>query len=87
MNRRATVSRPNGVTIETQEMGRVTEHDTLQCVHCGKHWQFKPGSGNISGHCYRCNGPICGPKCKECYPQEQQREDMRKGIWVPSGAR
>lgn len=87
MNTRATVPGPNGTTIETQEMGRVIECDTLQCVHCGMHWQHKPKSGKIRGYCYRCQGPICGSKCQACYPQEKQLEDMDKGIWVPPGAR
>lgn len=87
MNTRATVVRPNGHTTETHEMGKVIECDTLQCVHCGMHWQHKPGSGKVRGYCTRCCGPICGPKCQECYPQEEQYADMCKGIWVPPGAR
>lgn len=86
MNRRATIARPNGTTIETQEMGRVIECDTLQCVHCGRHWQHKVGDKG-RGFCFACQGPICGAKCQTCYPAAQQREDMVKGIWVPPGAR
>ncbi len=60
---------------------------TLQCVHCGGHWQCKIGSGNVRGFCYKCKGPICGPKCQKCVPLERQFENTHKGrpkLWLPS---
>jgi len=52
---------------------------TLQCVHCGRHFPLSPGSGRIRGFCQRCNGPICGPGCAECVPQERQLENVEAG--------
>jgi hypothetical protein len=57
----------------------ILEAGTLQCVHCGAHWQIRPGSGKIRGFCSRCNGPVCGPKCAECVPAELQLDNMEKG--------
>ena len=59
------------------------EADTLKCVHCGMHFRAQPGSGKIRGICFNCNGPICGPKCKECVPEERQLEIM-EGTRDPS---
>lgn len=59
--------------------GPVLEAGTVQCVHCGRHWIRRPGSGIIRGWCMRCNGPICGPQCEECVPQEQQIENIEQG--------
>lgn len=53
---------------------------TTQCVHCGKHFEMKPGSGKMRGFCMRCNGYICGPECAECIPQEQMIENIEKGL-------
>lgn len=33
---------------------------TLQCVHCGKHWIPIRGSGIKRGFCQKCMGPLCG---------------------------
>lgn len=49
---------------------------TLQCVHCGKHWVCQPHSGNVRGYCRNCMGPICGPDCVDCVPQEAMLEIM-----------
>lgn len=54
------------------------EVKTLQCVHCGGHWIPRPGSGMVRGFCTRCNGPICGPGCAECVPEEQMLENIEK---------
>lgn len=44
---------------------------TLQCVHCGQHWQVIPGSGRKRGWCFYCNGPTCGlPNCRYHVPYE-----------------
>ena len=68
-------------TIYVGEQGsdKVTSLPTLQCVHCGGHWQCRPGSGNVRGYCWRCNGPVCGPACAECVPVEQRLEQMEAG--------
>lgn len=74
----------------------IVEADTLQCVHCGRHWKMKPGSGNVRGFCFNCNGPVCGPKCAECVPASQMYDNLAAGrpanhrpvtgpvkIWLP----
>lgn len=73
------VLKPHGHIIVTGEGGDV-HSDTLQCVHCGGHWKVEPGSGKLRGYCYNCSGPICGPKCIECVPQEVMLEAMEKGV-------
>ena len=40
--------------------------ETRQCVHCGRHWQYIPGSRKLRGFCTKCMGPTCG--CKQCDP-------------------
>lgn len=55
------------------------ETKTLQCVHCGGHWIPLPGSGRVRGFCQRCMGPVCGPGCAECIPEEQMLENIEKG--------
>lgn len=52
---------------------------TVQCVHCGGHFAPRPGSGQVRGFCTRCNGPVCGPGCRECVPYRQQLENMEAG--------
>lgn len=34
--------------------------NTLQCCHCGANWVIRPGSGEIRGHCLKCQAPTCG---------------------------
>lgn len=49
--------------------------DTIQCVHCGKHWIPKPGSGKVRGWCVSCNGASCGDtRCMDCVPFEAKLE-------------
>lgn len=76
---RLTVLRPDGYMIATTPEGGIIEADTLQCVHCGCHWQVEPGSKKVRGYCARCAGPVCGPKCQTCVPAEQQLENMEQG--------
>ena len=74
-----TVSRPAGYTILSDPIEGIIEADTLQCVHCGCHWQVNPGSRKIRGFCPTCIGPICGPNCVKCVPVEQRLENMEAG--------
>mgnify|MGYP001562720263 CR=1 FL=1 len=42
---------------------------TLQCPHCGAHFDSWPGSGNRRAYCMRCAAVTCGnPDCDECIP-------------------
>ena len=77
--RKNTILRPAGYAQTVDPDARLVEEDTLQCVHCGMHWQVKPGSRNVRGFCGRCNGPICGAKCLECVPIERGLENMEAG--------
>ena len=78
-DKRFTASKPSGHIIVSGPDGFLHEADTLQCVHCGMHWELQPGSGKIRGYCGRCNGPVCGPKCAECVPIERQLEIIENG--------
>lgn len=50
---------------------------TLQCQHCGGHWQVRSGSGKQRGWCMNCGGPTCGcAACDLCVPFEIQLEFM-----------
>lgn len=59
---------------------RVVTQDTVQCVHCGGHWIWQPGSGRRRGFCMRCNGFTCGAeRCNACVPLEQWLENVEAG--------
>lgn len=71
-----TSPKTKGTIIITEEMGKVIEHETHQCVHCGKHWILIPGSGKDRGYCLKCNGLTCGRKeCDPCRPYMKQIEE------------
>jgi hypothetical protein len=73
--------RPAGYTVSSDFDGGLHEADTLQCVHCGLHWQVVKGSGRVRGFCMRCNGVTCGQKkCGECVPSEQQLDNQEAGL-------
>jgi len=56
------------------------ELETRQCVHCGKHWVYQPGSGRKRGFCLACHGITCGSRvCDEHIPFEKKVEDYEKG--------
>ncbi len=75
-DKRHTVAHPNGTVIVCCPEG-IFEADTVQCVHCGGHWEAKVGSGKLRGYCGKCKGPLCGPRCaKKCVPMEQMLENM-----------
>ena len=80
-DKKHTTLHPAGYVEITSPDG-VSASDTLQCVHCGGHWQIIPGSGRVRGWCGRCNGPTCGPRClvgADCVPVEQLLENMEHG--------
>ena len=77
--RKNTTLRPAGYAVITDPEKKIVEEDTVQCVHCGMHWQVRPGSGNVRGFCGKCNGPICGARCLECVPIERGLENMEAG--------
>lgn len=54
--------------------------ETLQCCHCGQHWERRPGSGTLRGYCMKCNSVLCGqPACmKNCKPFEKWLEEVEK---------
>jgi len=72
------VLRPSG-HIEIAGDSGLFRADTLQCVHCGCHWQVRRGSKITRGFCFNCNGPICSKKCAVCVPAEQKLENIEHG--------
>ena len=81
LGKSATANNPAGVIVTADASGRVIETDTLQCKHCGMHWQMIPGSGRIRGWCTKCNGPLCGENqmCMViCYPMEKRLDDAER---------
>ena len=78
-NKPVSAKRPDGYAYATGPLG-VEEIDTLQCVHCGQHWEHKPGSGIVRGWCSLCNGPFCGVACKEHFPLEKRFDLYEKGL-------
>lgn len=69
-----TSRRPAGNIVVTDPDLPTLEADTLQCVHCGAHWQVRHNSGVARGFCMNCMGPTCGKqKCEcGCNPIEKQ---------------
>lgn len=61
-----------GIMVDGQQVG-----ETLQCVHCGMHWDRVPGSGRQRGFCLKCNGVLCGKReCLiECKPIEKRLDE------------
>jgi hypothetical protein len=48
---------------------------TLQCCHCGSHFENKPGSGARRQWCSCCSAVGCGqPLCDVCVPFEAKLE-------------
>lgn len=80
----ASVKKPSGVLITTpEEGGPEVQVDTVQCVHCGRHWVWERAvleamKGEL-GFCQRCGGITCGAACQACVPQEQQLENIEAG--------
>jgi hypothetical protein len=75
---RASLRRPAGHVIVCGDASFTA--DTAQCVHCGQHWEYKPGSGEMRGFCQRCMGMTCGgPNCRDCMPMEKRLDLYEKG--------
>ena len=68
-----TSRRENGAFIYFTEHGE-THYKSLQCGHCGLHWQVV--KGNEGGWCLSCMKPICYKQIcnEECVPYEAQME-------------
>ena len=55
------------------------ERDTLQCVHCNKHYIVRPGSGKRRGWCTLCAGTTCGEEaCLPCIPFERKLDAFER---------
>jgi len=76
-----TATKAAGHVIITSADGSSIEQDTIQCVHCQRHWQVIPGSGRKRGFCRKCMGPTCGSvACDEsCYPFEKRLDHVEIG--------
>lgn len=49
--------------------------ETVQCVHCARHWIIVKGSGRVRGFCMNCGGITCGSKeCNVCVPWQKKLE-------------
>ena len=68
----------DGYLIITSPDGTL-EADTLQCVHCNKHYIVKPGSGKRRGWCTLCSGTTCGSNlCNTCIPFEKKLDEFER---------
>lgn len=75
-----TVRNPNGYSIASGGRSDI-EQDTQQCCHCGKHFNFVPGSGKQRGFCMQCMKVTCGSlSCMEHFPIEQRFELYEAGL-------
>lgn len=68
------------ITVASVESDASMRSGTVQCVHCGAHWEHKPGSGRTRGWCGRCKGFVCGPRCAKCVPEERRLELAEAGL-------
>lgn len=82
--------KPDGFTKTTGPYGEVIDCDTLQCCHCGGHFEVLAGSGRLRGFCSRHAGYVCGaPACMTvCLDKEQRLENLEAGrpmLHLPTG--
>ncbi len=70
------MTRPSGYLTIIHADGKVTEGETLSCVHCQRTWRVMPGSDHKRGWCFKCGAPTCGsPACScQCLPWERRME-------------
>lgn len=81
---RLVTRRPAGEFIEVQDGRVIREGQTLRCIHCGGHWEIRPGSGRRRGFCFHCNGPTCGQRgCDTCESHEARlaRMEQRQALF------
>lgn len=62
------------------EGGRPVDGEMVMCCHCGRHWLWQEGSGNLRGFCMNCKGYTCGPGCETCVPVQQLIENIEAGM-------
>jgi hypothetical protein len=75
---------PHGYSVTTSPDGPTVEFDTLQCCHCGKHFNVVRGSGTKRGFCLKCMQVTCGSeRCMACLPHEKWIEGVEKGLILP----
>jgi hypothetical protein len=54
--------------------------ETMQCVHCGRHWIRRRNSGKMMGYCMNCGGVFCpDSKCRECLHFKKKLELYEQG--------
>lgn len=71
------VARPRGGIV----IGGRYSADTLQCVHCGAHWQVVSSDRTPRGFCVSCQGPTCGhAACDPCLPADRRLDAMEAGL-------
>jgi len=72
------VRKTHGYRVETDPSGTVvSEHDLLQCPHCGIHFTIVPGSGIQRMRCGKCRRICCGSlECIECKTWEAKMEEI-----------
>ena len=75
----SSVRRPKGhMVVDGREVG-----DTLQCPHCGAHFQIiRGGKKQVQWpYCMNCGSLTCGKGCcHECVPFERKLDLYEKGI-------
>ena len=64
-----TSSKTKAYHIATGPEGVEFEAELMACCHCGRQWEYKPGSGKDRAWCNRCKAITCGSKkCDPCTP-------------------
>lgn len=67
--------KPKGYFYTVEADGKMEEHDTYQCCHCGAHFVIVKGSGKTRGFCLKCMQITCGKlECDVCVPFEKKLE-------------
>lgn len=75
------VRKPDGYTRTTGPNGEHVDCDTLQCCHCGGHFEVIKGSGRLRGFCPRHNAVTCGRSaCMVCIDREERLENLERGL-------
>lgn len=69
----------SGTFTETDLYGKITEGETVSCVHCQETWRKTKGSEKMRGFCQQCRGFVCGLKCAVCIPIELRIENIEAG--------